>query len=70
MLLIKLILIALLMFIIFNLFRAGVIMLRNNPADIKMSRFLGRRLILSVIVMLIIVLALATGVISQHPRPY
>lgn len=71
MLIIKLLIILLLLFIIFNLFRAGFIMLRNTPSEeVKMSRYLGRRVLLSVAILLLLVLALASGLLSQHPRPY
>jgi uncharacterized membrane protein len=68
--LLKLVIIALLLFIVFNLFRAGFIMLRNDPEQKQMSRFLGRRVFLSVLVLLIIMLAMALGWITPNPRPY
>jgi len=68
--LIKLLLIALLLFIIFNLFRALFLMLKNDPNQPPMSVFLGRRLLWSVIAVLLIVLALAFGLITPHDRPY
>ncbi|MAD76459.1 MAG: hypothetical protein CML20_17005 [Rheinheimera sp.] len=68
--LLKLVIIALLLFIVFNLFRAGIVMLRNDPEQKQMSRFLGRRVFLSVLVLLIIMLAMALGWITPNPRPY
>ena len=68
--LLKLVIIALLLFIVFNLFRAGFVMLRNDPEQKQMSRFLGRRVFLSVLVLLIIMLAMALGWITPNPRPY
>ncbi|MFC4653633.1 MULTISPECIES: DUF2909 domain-containing protein [Rheinheimera] len=68
--LIKLLLIALLLFIVFNLFRALFLMMKNDPNQPPMSVFLGRRLIWSVAVVLLIVLALGLGLMSPHPRPY
>ena len=68
--LLKLIIIALLLFIVFNLFRAGFIMLRNDPEQKQMSRFLGRRVFYSVLVLLLIMVAMALGWITHNPRPY
>ena len=68
--LLKLIIIALLLFIVFNLFRAGFMMLRNDPEQKQMSRFLGRRVFYSVLVLLIILVAMALGWITPNPRPY
>ncbi len=68
--LLKLVIIALLLFIVFNLFRAGFIMLRNDPEQKQMSRFLGRRVFYSVLVLLIILVAMALGWITPNPRPY
>ncbi len=68
--LIKLLLIALLLFIIFNLFRALYLMLRNDPTQVSMSKFLGRRVFFSAVVILLVILALALGWISPHQRPY
>ncbi|MCT6700992.1 DUF2909 domain-containing protein [Rheinheimera sp. 4Y26] len=68
--LVKLILIALLLFIVFNLFRALWLMLKNDPDKVSMSKYLGRRVLFSAIVMALIILALAMGWISPHQRPY
>ncbi len=68
--LVKLILIALLLFIVFNLFRALWLMLKNDPDTVSMSKYLGRRVLFSAIVMALLILALAMGWISPHQRPY
>lgn len=68
--LVKLILIALLLFIVFNLFRALWLMLKNDPDQVSMSKYLGRRVLFSAIVMALLILALAMGWISPHQRPY
>lgn len=68
--LLKLFIIALLLFIVFNLFRAGFIMLRNDPEQKQMSRYLGRRVFYSVLVLLLLLLAMALGWITPNPRPY
>ncbi|MCC5852257.1 MAG: DUF2909 domain-containing protein [Alkalimonas sp.] len=62
--------IALLLFIVVNLFRALFTMLRSEPGTVRMSSFLGKRVFLSALVMLLILVALATGVLTPNPRPY
>jgi hypothetical protein len=68
--LIKLVIIALLLFIIFNLFRAGIIMLRHENSDVRMSRYLGRRLLISVALLLLIFAAIGFGLIQPNPTPF
>jgi branched-subunit amino acid transport protein AzlD len=66
----KIILIALLLLVIISLFQALYVMMKNDEAAPKMSKFLGRRLIFSALVVLAILILLATGVITPNPRPY
>lgn len=68
--LLKVIIIALLLFIVFNLVRAGVTMLRQPDPEVKMSRFLGKRVLFSAVILVIIFVAIALGLIEQNPRPY
>lgn len=68
--LIKIIVVGLLAFMIYNLFRALFIMNRNDPNKPPMSKFIGRRVITSVILILLLLLAILTGVITPNPRPY
>jgi hypothetical protein len=68
--LIKIIVIALLLFIIVNLVRAGLVMLRQPQPEVKMSRYLGRRVMFSAIVLLLIFAAQILGLIEPNPRPY
>ncbi|MCL1091448.1 DUF2909 domain-containing protein [Shewanella profunda] len=65
----KLVLVLLLLFIIFNLGRALFIMVKGDNT-VPMSRYLGRRVIFSVLVILLLLVALGTGLISPNPRPY
>ncbi len=67
---IKLLLIALLLFIVFNLFRALFLMLKDDENQPSMSKFLGRRVWWSAIVLLLVILALQFGLITPHERPY
>ena len=66
---IKLVIIGLFIFIFFNLFQAVRIMRNPNPTQ-KMSKFFARRLMLSVLILLLILLATALGIITPNPRPY
>ncbi|MCS6100477.1 DUF2909 domain-containing protein [Shewanella baltica] len=65
----KLVLVLLLLFIIFNLGRALFIMVKGDH-QVPMSRYLGRRVIFSVLVILLLLVALGTGLISPNPTPY
>lgn len=67
---IKLLLIALLLFIVFNLFRALYLMLKNDENQPGMSTFLGRRVLWSAVVLIAVILALQFGLITPHGRPY
>lgn len=68
--LVKVILVCLVLFMIFNLFRAMRVMMRNDPKDGPMSKFIGRRVLTSAIIVVIILIAIATGIITPNPRPY
>jgi len=66
---IKIFIIALFLFVFVSLFQAVRIM-SNQDSTQKMSKFLGRRLLVSVIIFILILLALALGLIPPNPRPY
>lgn len=66
---IKIIVGGLLIFMIFNLFKAMKIMLKGDTGE-PMSKFIGRRVLTSVIIVLLLLLAIATGLIEPNPRPY
>lgn len=72
----KIVIITLLLFMIYNLFRALLIMNKKpkdkiNAADqTSMTKFIGRRLMLSVAIVIILVIGLLTGLITPNPRPY
>jgi len=68
--LIKIIVVGLLAFMIYNLFRALFIMNKNDPNKPPMSKFIGRRVITSVVLVLLLLLGILTGVITPNPRPY
>ncbi|MGQ8366474.1 DUF2909 domain-containing protein [Glaciecola sp. 1036] len=69
MLVIKIAIGGLLLFVIYNLFKAMMIMMKGESKE-PMSKFIGRRLIASVIILCLILLAIATGIITPNPRPY
>lgn len=69
MLVVKITIGALLLFMIFNLFKAMKIMLKGEQTE-PMSKFIGRRVMASVIIVLLILIAIATGLITPNPRPY
>lgn len=68
--LIKIVLIILLTIVVFSLFQALIVMLKNDETAPKMSTFLGRRLIFSAIVIVFLIILLLTGVITPNSRPY
>lgn len=68
--LIKIIISALLVFIVFNLVRAGIAMLKQQDSERPLSYYLGRRVLFSAIVLILILLAMAAGLISPNPRPF
>lgn len=67
--LIELAAIALFFFILFNLFRIGFIMLRHEKPSVQLSRFLGRRLLYCAIALLLIIIAVLTGLITLPDAP-
>jgi hypothetical protein len=70
MLLIKILIAGLILFMVFNLFKAMIVMLKNDPNGPSMSKYIGRRLIASAIIIGLIIVAIATGLITPNPRPY
>nr|WP_276315809.1 DUF2909 domain-containing protein [Parashewanella hymeniacidonis] len=65
----KVVLVLLLLFIIFNLGRALFIMVRSDNKQ-SMSRYLGRRVMLSALVVIALILAIGLGWIHPNPTPY
>ena len=68
--LIKFVIAGLLIFMAYNLFRALFIMNKNDPNQPPMSQFIGRRVITSVVIVLLLLIGILTGVITPNPRPY
>ena len=69
MLAVKIIIGGLLLFMIVNLFWAMKVMLKNEQTQ-PMSKFIGRRVLASAIIVILILIAVATGLITPNPRPY
>ena len=65
----KIIIVAMLAFMVYNLFRALFLMNRNDPNKPPMSKYIGRRLLFSVAIVVLLVIGLLTGVITPNPRP-
>jgi len=68
--LIKIIVVGLLALMIYNLFRALFTMNKNDPNKPPMSKFIGRRVITSVVIILLLLVGIFTGLITPNPRPY
>jgi hypothetical protein len=69
-LLFKIIVVAMLAFMVYNLFRALLLMNRNDPNKPPMSKYIGRRLMFSVALVVLLIIGLLTGIITPNPRPY
>nr|WP_086938402.1 DUF2909 domain-containing protein [Thaumasiovibrio occultus] len=67
--LIKALVVILLIFVILNLFRALPALLKGKQAQ-PLSHFLGKRLLFSVVIFALLIVAIAAGWISPNPRPY
>ncbi|KJF85225.1 DUF2909 family protein [Photobacterium phosphoreum] len=67
--LIKLLFIVLLLLMIIYLFRALPQMLKGQ-SSLPLSHYLGRRLLIAVILFGLLVIALVTGMIQPNPSPY
>ncbi|GHE96927.1 DUF2909 domain-containing protein [Thalassotalea profundi] len=67
---IKIIIVGLLAFMIYNLFRALVLMNKNDPNQPSMSKFIGRRVMTSVFIVVLLLIGILTGVITPNPKPF
>ena len=67
---IKVIIVGLLIFMIVNLFLAMKVMLSNDSGKAPMSKYIGRRVMTSALIVVIILVAMATGLITPNPSPY
>lgn len=67
---IKIILVALVIYMVVNLFLAMRVMMKNDPKNGPMSKYIGRRVLTSAVIVIIILVAIGTGLITPNPRPY
>lgn len=67
---IKVVIVGLLIFMIVNLFLAMKVMLGNQSGKAPMSKYIGRRVMTSALIVVIILIAMATGIITPNPSPY
>lgn len=68
--LIKIVLFALVLYMVINLFLAMRVMIKNDQTKGPMSKYIGRRVLTSAIIVIAILLAISTGLITPNPRPY
>lgn len=67
----KITIVVLLLFMVYNLFRALLIMNKKpDPDQPPMTKYIGRRLMVSVAIVVILLIGLLTGLITPNPRPY
>lgn len=69
-LLIKIVLAVLLIAAVISLFKAMKQMLNTKQSPVSMSHFIGKRLIFSAALMIILLVSVACGWITLNPRPF
>lgn len=67
---VKIVVALLLLFMIYNLFRAMMVMIKGEQGQTSMTKFIGKRVMASAIIMLLLLVAIMTGIITPNPRPY
>lgn len=65
----KIILVALIIMMIYNLFKALFTMNKNDPNKPPMSKYIGRRVMIAVAIILLLLFGLLTGQITPNPHP-
>lgn len=68
-LIVKLLIGGLLIFMVVSLFQAMMVMLKNDPGQ-NMSKYIGRRVLASAIIIGLILVAVALGLIEPNPKPH
>jgi hypothetical protein len=69
-LIIKIIIVGCLIFMVYNLFRALIIMNKKDPNQPSMSKFIGRRVMMSAFIVILILVGIMTGLITPNPTPH
>ena len=67
---VKIIIVGCLLFMVFSLFQALLIMNKNDPNKPSMSKFIGRRVMISAFIVILMLVTIMTGVITPNPRPF
>jgi hypothetical protein len=67
---VKIIIVGCLLFMIFSLFQALIVLNKNDPNKPSMSKFIGRRVMISAFIIILMLVAILTGVITPNPRPF
>ncbi|NMP16085.1 DUF2909 domain-containing protein [Thalassotalea sp. HSM 43] len=66
----KVVLVVLAFLMIYNLFRAGYMMNKNEKNKPPMSKYIGRRVIISGLIVLLMAIGILTGLITPNPKPF
>jgi len=67
----KTVIVTMLLFMVYNLFRALLLMNKKpDPDQPSMTKYIGRRLMVSVAIVVLLLIGLLTGLITPNPRPY
>ncbi|PCH94906.1 MAG: hypothetical protein COB83_10160 [Gammaproteobacteria bacterium] len=67
----KIVIVTLLLFMVYNLFRALWLMNKKPELNqLSMTKYIGRRLMVSVAIVVFLLIGLLTGLITPNPRPY
>ena len=67
----KTVIVTMLLFMVYNLFRALLLMNKKpEPDQPSMTNYIGRRLMVSVAIVVLLLIGLLTGLITPNPRPY
>ncbi len=67
---VKIIIVGCLFFMVFSLFQALIVLNKNDPNKPSMSKFIGRRVMISAFIIILMLVAILTGVITPNPRPF
>jgi len=67
---VKIIIIGCLLFMVFSLFQALFVLNKSDPNKPSMSKFIGRRVMISAFIIILVLVAVLTGVITPNQRPF
>lgn len=67
---VKIIIVGCLIFMVFSLFQALIVLNKNDAKKPSMSKFIGRRVMISAAIIILMLVAILTGVITPNPRPF